>query len=383
MSPFTNRAALLLVGTLLAASACSGNGTVPSSPSSAGSAASQFSGADSNGASPDDNTSILKKLTKQIVIGSTVDPTNGDTGPHGLAVAPTTYGLKKGQLVVCNFADSSGAAGKGTTIDVLDPTTGATPTTFAQSSKIQGCAGDATTTGDGVYAAGLTSGEVVGFTNKGKKGKTYGSPFVAPLSIVDASNANLYAAEYIFASDANTGSIISFSINLYGNPKPTEIATGFAVNKASGWNVLGPSGLAYYPKKDILYIADGVDNTVVAFSHASELLVKDEIVVKPGGKTFTCKYPKTTCGTLVKAGKPLKAPEAMTVLPNGNLIVANTQGGNTLVEMTPTGKVLDTKVVDTNETAAIFGLVATGSNDTNTALFFTDANANNLQELEQ
>jgi hypothetical protein len=204
----------------------------------------------------------------------------------------------------------------------------------------------------------------------------------AAFSAVDASNANLYAAEYIFASDANTGSIIIFSINLFGNPKPLKVATGFAVNKASGWNVLGPSGLAYYPKKDILYIADGVDNTVVAFSHASDLLVKDEIVVKPGGKTFTSKYPKTTCGTLVLAGKPLNAPEAMAILLNGNLIVANTQGGNTLVELTPTGTVLDTKVVDKSKTAAIFGLVATGSNDANTALLFIDSNANNLQELE-
>ena len=33
------------------------------------------------------------------------------------------------------------------------------------------------------------------------------------------------------------------------------------------------------------------------------------------------------------------------MLPNGNLIVANT-GNNTLVEMTPKGQVLDTKVVE-------------------------------------
>jgi hypothetical protein len=84
---------------------------------------------------------------------------------------------------------------------------------------------------------------------------------------------------------------------------------------------------------------------------------------------------------VVLSGKPLAAPVTDTVLPNGNLIVANT-GSNELVEMTPTGKVLDTKVVDTNKTAGIFGLLATGTNDTNTVLFYTDANTNTVQELE-
>ena len=71
----------------------------------------------------------------------------------------------------------------------------------------------------------------------------------------------------------------------------------------------------------------------------------DEITVQPGCKKFTCEYPKTTCAKLVKAGSPLDKPVAATLLPNGNLIVANT-GNNTLVEMTPTGQVLDTKVMD-------------------------------------
>ena len=114
--------------------------------------------------------------------------------------------------------------------------------------------------------------------------------------------------------------------------------SGFAVNHKTGWSTLGPSGLQYWPKTDTLYVADGVDNTIVAFNNASELLVKDEIVVKKGGKTFKCKFPKTTCGELIYSGSPLDAPVAMTLLPNGNLIVANTDGGNTLVELTPDGK---------------------------------------------
>jgi hypothetical protein len=376
-------AALLLAGgAFLALAACGGNGAVPSGSPAGGYAASQFFRGATTDASPDDTTSILKMLKKDVVIGTTVDPKNGDKGPHGVSIAETNYKIKKNELAVCNFSDSAGTAGKGTTIVLLNPTPGSKPTSFVQSSKIQGCSGDAFSTNNGVYATGLTSGLLAGFDNAGKFIKAYGSPFKAPFSDVDASNPGLYSAEYIFGSDTSTGSIVSFSINYYGNPKETQVATGFAVNKKSGWSILGPSGVQYWPKADKLYIADGDDNTIVSFSHASALLEKDEIVVKPGGKTFTCLHPQTTCGKLVHAGSPLDAPVAMAILPNGNLIAANT-GSNKLVELTPSGTILDTKVVDPSKTAGIFGLVASGTNTSNTVLFYTDANDNKLHELEQ
>ena len=373
-------AALLLAGgTLLALSACGGGGAVPAGSSAVPGGASQFSSRTSD-ASPDDSTSILKKLKKDVIIGTTVDPGNGDKGPRGVSIARITYGIKKGQLAVCNYSNSAGAAGKGTTIELLDPTAGSQPTTFVQSSKILGCAGNAFTNGNGIFAAGLMSHQLVSFDSTGKLVKAYGSPFKGPFYNTDASNPGLYAAEYMFTSDATSGTIISFSINYYGNPHPLEIAKGFAVNKKSGWGTLGPSGVQYYPKKDTLYIADGANNTIVSFNNASELLVKDEIIVNKDGKTFTCKYPKTTCGKLVYSGSPLNAPVAMAVLPNGNLVAANS-ANNTLVELTPAGTVLATKVVDKSKTPGVFGIIASGKTDTNTVIFYTDANDNNLHEL--
>jgi hypothetical protein len=53
------------------------------------------------------------------------------------------------------------------------------------------------------------------------------------------------------------------------------------------------------------------------------------------------------------------------------------------VELTPAGKILDTKTIDTSATAHIFGLLATGTSDSNTVLFYTDTETNTLQELEQ
>jgi len=369
---------MLTAGILFATSACGGNATVPNS----------F-------APPvvvnDDSTSILKKLTKDVEIGSTVDPKNGDMGPRAISLVRSTFVLKKGQLLVCNFEDSAGAAGKGSTIEVLNPDPHSKPRTFTQSSKIAGCDGDAVTATNSVYGAGLTSGLVSRFNESGKLEKSHGPPIHAPFVDADAFCGEPYAPEDIYTADSKTGSIIklAFVPVSSGNVKLIQVMTGFGVNKGTGWSILGPSGIQYNSQRtgslcnDTLYIVDGVDNTIVAVSNASQLLEKNEIVVQPGGKTFKCAHPKNTCATLVYSGAPLDAPVASALLPNGNLIVANTQGGNKLVELTPAGKVLDTKTIDTSSTAHIFGLLASGTSDSDTVLFYTDTKTNTLQELEQ
>ena len=75
------------------------------------------------------------------MVGSTVDPINGDQNPYGLVVAPETSGLiTKGDLVVCNFNDGpTNTQGKGTTIIGLHPGTGSKPYRIAQSVDLLGC----------------------------------------------------------------------------------------------------------------------------------------------------------------------------------------------------------------------------------------------------
>ena len=385
MPTFNNRVLMLIAGALFATSACAGNTTVPST--------SQVSAPGPSSIVPNDTTSILKKLTKDIEIGSTVDPKNGDMGPRAIALVKSTFGLKKGQLLVCNFENSAGAAGKGTTIDVLDPAPHSKPATFVQSTKLEGCDGDAITETNNVYGAGMLSGIVPQFDPMGKLSQTYGTPIQAPFDTTDAFCGLAYAPENIYVSDSKTGAIIklSFLPVSSGKAKMTEVIAGFGINKGSGWSVLGPSGMVYDNRRsksnelcnDTLYIVDGVDNTIVAVSNASSLLQKDEIVVQSGGKKFKCANPSKTCATLVYSGAPLSAPVAAALLPNGNLIVANTKGGNKLVELTPTGKVLATKTLDTSKTAHVFGLLASGTSDSDTVLFYTDTETNTLHELKQ
>jgi hypothetical protein len=387
MPIFNNRVLVLIAGTVFATSACGGNTTVPTGAA----APSQVSALGASSNASIDKTSILKKLTKDVEIGSTVDPKNGDTGPRAPSLVRSTFGLKKGQVVVCNFDDSAGTAGKGTTIEVLDPKPHSKPVTFTQSTKLKGCDGDAVTATNQVYGAGLVSGVVSRFSQTGKLEKSHGSPIEAPFADTDAFCGEAYAPEDIYIGDSKTGSVVklAFVPVSSGNVRLTQVITGFGINKGSGWSTLGPSGIQYDSRRtgslcnDTLYIVDGVDNSVIAVSNASNLLEKDEIVVQPGGKKFKCAHPKATCATLVYSGSPLNAPVASALLPNGNLIVANTQGGNELVELTPSGQVLDTKTIDTSTTAHIFGLLATGTSDSDTALFYTDTGTNTLQELEQ
>jgi hypothetical protein len=383
--PSYNRAMLLAFAMLFGTSACGANQTTVPAGGAYG-AAVQRLGAGRDVAAPADTTSILKKLTKDVVIGSTVDPSNGDQGPHAVSIVSTTGGsLKAGQLLVCNFADSSGTAGDGTTIEALDPKVGSKPTRFVQSDDIKGCTGAAYTHSKDIYATGFTSQELVEFSDTGKILKIYkGKLFKGPFSVTFATAHGSLAPAFVYSTDATLGTTVSTQVGFYGDKKATQVISGFAVNKKSGWAALGPAGPQYDKSVDNLYLDDGVTNTVVEIEHASNLLVADEIIVQSSGKTFKCKFAKVTCGKLVKAGSPLNAPEAMTLLPNGNLIVANTGGtANTLVELTPTGQVLATKVVDTKSTQGVYALAASGTTDNNTVLYYTDTNDNNLHELEQ
>jgi hypothetical protein len=384
--PSLNYRALLIAGAALATSACQGNSAVP--------AASQVSMAGASAVVPEDSTSILKKLTKDIKIGSTVDLKNGDMGPTAISLVRSTFGLKAGQLLVCNFANKAGSAGKGSTIEVLNPKANSKPATFAQNAVLTGCDGDAITESNTVYASGLTSGKASQFNNTGKLKGTYGTPISAPFNDADAYCGLPYAPEDVYVTNSATGAVVKMEFfEVSGGVKVvlTEVMSGFGVNKGSGWGILGPSGVQYNSTKsgnpplcnDTLYLVDGVNNEVVAISNASNLNAKDEIVAQPGGKTFKCLHPTLTCAKVVHMGSPLNAPVASALLPNGNLIVANTKGGNTLVEMTPTGTILATKKIDSNSTADIFGLLATGKTDSDTVLYYTDTSTNTLQELQQ
>src|SRR5580700_270895 len=267
----------------------------------------------------EDTTSILKLLKKQVVIGSTVDPKFGQTNPYGLTVASSTTGdFTAGDLAVCNFNDKKNVQGTGFTIVALHPTPGSKPLLVSSSKTLLGCAALALSPSDDIWASAFAANDVPIISASGKsEGNIKGKPFNHPWGQVFAQPKT--GSPVFYVSDAGAGTIVR--INLGSKFTYDVIAKGFAINHGKPGSILAPSGLAYEPTGDVLYIVDGTNNTVVAFDNVTTI-PSGGIIVEKGGKTF--KGPSAGDAKLVYSGSPLDGPISSALLPNGNLVIGNT-----------------------------------------------------------
>ncbi|MBV8371935.1 MAG: hypothetical protein JOY69_01625 [Candidatus Eremiobacteraeota bacterium] len=338
-----------------------------------------------------DHTSVLKLLTQQQVVGSTVDPLNGDQNPYGLVyVGSKPSGrsvIKKGDLVVCNFNNKANVQGTGTTVDYISSAIGSKPKRLLQNSQLLGCASLAINSFDEVFAADSGAKNATGITAGGKITQTFqNSLLIEPWgSVYVPSQLGYPPGDGLWIADASSGKIVRINLGAGSQPTYTAVISGFAVNHGKPGNILGPSGMQYNAATDTLFVVDGVTNTLVAFSHAySSLNGTNSIVVGKDGKTFS--GPQKKYARLVHGGFPLDGPISSTLLPNGNLVLGNTlnkNGVNLLVEIATDGKVLDTKNVDTGVAGALFGIASTGTSDDTTKIYFNDDNDNNIQVLSK
>ena len=126
----------------------------------------------------------------------------------------------------------------------------------------------------------------------------------------------------------------------------TQIASGYTVQANQAAVVLGPTGLAFDPRTDTLYVASTGDNEIFAIPNA-------------GSRT-------TDAGTgrvvYQDTAPPPRAARAGVMPPNGDLITANGDAVNAdpmqpseLVEFTPGGKFVGEFSIDPAEDGA-FGL---------------------------
>ncbi|HLY03957.1 MAG TPA: hypothetical protein VKR56_15840 [Candidatus Cybelea sp.] len=325
--------------------------------------------------------SILKRLKDQVVIGSTIDGTYGQLNPYGLDVAKSTNGaFTKGDLAVCNFNNNQNIQGTGYTIVALHPQPGSTPTlVVADPTDLVGCAALALTSNDTIYAAAFSSNDNPVYSASGTLVTNLsGSPFNDPFGETYAQPK--WGSPVVYESNAADGNIIRIST---GSSYSSEvIATGFPVNGGAPGSILGPSGLQYDPDHDALFVVDGDNNTVTVIENVSQAHSGCLIVSNRGKKFDGGCGPRTK---LLYSGAPLNGPISSALLFNGNLVVGNTldpNGENLMIEISPEGKVLDKRNVDTGAAGALFGMVATGTNAHNTKLFFNDDNDNDLQVLE-
>ncbi|MBV9700804.1 MAG: hypothetical protein JO078_11855 [Candidatus Eremiobacteraeota bacterium] len=327
--------------------------------------------------------SMLKLLVRERVIGSTI--VNGQQNPYGLTVAPSTNGVfTKGDLVVCNFNNSKNIQGTGSTIVGLHPTKGAKPFLVSSSVKtLRGCDALALAPDDTIWAAAFSSNDNPVLGSNGKLLVNIdGPPFAHPFGQIYAPHGGASGAPVFYATNARgEGTVVR--INLGSSFTYDVIAEGFAINHGKPGSIFGPSGLAYNDRNDTLYIVDGTNNTVVAFSKVSTI-PSGGIIVEKDGLHF--KGPAAGQARVVYAGNPLNGPISSALLFNGNLVVGNTTnktGRNVMVEMTPSGRILATRNVDHGTAGAIFGMVATGNNAFDAKIYFNDDNTNEVRVLER
>jgi hypothetical protein len=328
------------------------------------------------------DVSVLKQLKKQVVIGTLADPNprNGGQNPYGLTVAPITTGkLTAGDLVVCNFNGGSNQQGSGKSLVAIHPQPGSKPIHLNGGQPLLGCDALALSSDDTIWAAAMVANDNPIIDANGKLlFNIVGKPFSQPWGQVFAAPTSGSPAFY--ETNAATGTVVR--INLGSKFTYDVIARGFPVNHGVAGTALAPSGLAYDPAVDTLYFVDGKNNTLVAFSNVTKIPAGG-IQAKKNGMEFT--GPNASDARIVFSGKPLNGPISTALLSNGNLVIGNTldpDGQNLMVEIAADGTLLDVKNVDKGAAGSIFGMVATGTSDADTKVYFNDDNDTNLQVLQ-
>jgi hypothetical protein len=342
-----------------------------------------------------------------LTVGSTIDPTLGETNPYGLTIAPATSGLiTKGDLVVCNFNDGAGVEGNGTTIIGLHPgATPAAPYRIAQSADLMGCNALTMLPDDSISAAGWSSNKNPLVSATG----TIGAPFAAD-TFADpwgeafvAANGTQPAALYVSNAPDNNGVVgtggtidrISLDAN-NAQTSFTEILSGLCAGGAPG-SIFGPAGLTYDASIDTLYVVDTASASVIAIAGVSS--VPKDGIVADGQCSATTPTPVPTfsgpsmaSAKVIAHGAPLFTPISAALLKNGDLVVGNGDIGaqptsttnNRLIEISPVlpgGFVGQPVQVDVGGPGALFGLAATVNDQGNQIIYFNDDNANAVMQL--
>jgi hypothetical protein len=332
-------------------------------------------------------------------VASTV-PGNGDQNPYGLAVVPRSVGqLVRGDLLVSNFnnnGSNGGQQGTGTTIVQISPDGKASLFAQIDAHNLSGaCPGGiglttalvvlqrgwvivgSLPTSDGTSAT-AQAGCLIVLNSKGHVVKTFsGGHINGPwdMTAVDWNNkAVLFVTNVLNGTVAaspnvvNQGTVVRISLNVpeQGKGLPTReqttvISSDLAERTDPAALVVGPTGVGL-GDHDILYVADSVNNRIVAISDA------------------LTRSSSTHADKNLSSGGSINDPLGLFIAPNGNILTANGTNGD-IVETTPGGSQIAHKSVDnTGGTGAgcLFGLTVVPHMK---SVFFVDDCGNTLDQL--
>jgi hypothetical protein len=307
------------------------------------------------------NHSILDSL--QSITTSTIPP-SGDLNPYGVAFVPAGFpagaNIAPGDVLVANFNNSTNAQGTGTTIVSITPT--GQQALFATSPLI----------GLSTALGALSRGFVV----VGNLPVTYPDGVATPQQgslqifnrngtlVLTLNDANLLDSPWdltindqgsqaqVFVSNVLSGTVTRLNLIVGSNQvtvaSKSRIGSGYAHQPNAAAVVVGPTGLAYDPYHDTLYVASTADNKIFAIGDAANRSSSADL------------------GYVVFADQThLHGPLGLTLAPNGNLITANgdavNAGGtqNELVEFTPQGFLVAQYEIDAGAPGSAFGITST------------------------
>jgi hypothetical protein len=339
------------------------------------------------------NGSYLGMFNTLSVIASTV-PANGDINPYGIIVVTHSTGdLIKGDILVSNFNGKANLQGTGSTIVEIAPNGSVSLFADLSSVNLPGpCPGGVglttalnvlssgwvivgslpTTDGSSATAA---AGCLIVLNSHGVPVETLsGNGINGPwdMTAVEGSGwATLFVSNVLNGTVAaspnvvNKGSVLRISLKIPFGKMPREvsrrvIASGFSERTDPAALVIGPTGLAL-GSNGTLYVADTLNNRIAAIPNA---LFRHS----DAGKGFT-----------VSRGKALNGPLGLTMVPNGDILAANSNDGN-LVEIRPDDQQIATKTVEPGGAGTLFGLVVVPGGK---GIYFVDDGTNQLGLLSK
>lgn len=290
-------------------------------------------------------------------------PANGDVNPYGVAFVPAKFAtggsIHPGDILVSNFNNSQNLQGTGTTIvDVA--ATGKTSLFFQGSGPLGLTAALGIVQAGYVFAGNMPTTDGTSATAKAgsilvlnDKGQLLGS-FSGDMAINGPWGMAINdkgASAQMFISNVLSGTIVRIDLELSGLAGGIQvrnavvIASGLSHRPDPAALELGPSGLAYDATHDILYVANSADNNIRAIASAGSLSAD-------GGP-----------GTVIyQDSVHLHGPLDLAIVPNGHLLVANSDGSNAdpnqpseIVEFTVDGQFVTQFSVDPNNGGA-FGV---------------------------
>jgi DNA-binding beta-propeller fold protein YncE len=315
------------------------------------------------------------------VVESTV-PTNGDVNPYGVAFVPDGFPagglLNPGDLLVSNFNNSLNLQGTGTTIIKVAPD-GRTSLFFQGTAPLGLSTGLAVLKNGFVLVANCPTtggntpmaepGSLLIINQNGQLVNTIISPMIQgswDFTVHDDGNK-----VKVFVSNVLTGTVSRLDLVLDGGSVVVKsaavIASGYIHRPDPATFEVGPTGSAYDPLNDILYVASTGDNEVFAVRNAGEETKSN------GTGQLIYQDPIHLHGAL-----------AMVLAPNGHLLVSNSDGINPdpnqpseIVEFTVQGEFIGQLSVDPALGGA-FGLNIVRVTDDLVRFAAVDDNANTI-----